>query len=425
METLAFALLAAAILLYGGFSRVLQNRSVTAPMAFAALGLLMSDAVFGALDASVPERVIELVTELTLVLVLFADAARVRVSALMREGSIPARMLLIGLPLAVALGGLAAHALFPQLGWAEAMLLGAVLAPTDAALGQAVITDDAVPAQVRQTVNVESGLNDGLALPMVFILLAFVAPDEASRGAWGWAGFAGQQIVFGAAAGLLAGGLGGKWVEVAVARGWMTEGFEKLSAVGLALIAFAAAELIGGNSFIAAFAAGLALGAFAGRVCEAVADFGETEGQLLSLITFAIFGFALLPGALAALDWRIAVFAALSLIAIRPLAIWLSLAGVRLHLSTKLFLGWFGPRGLASIVFAVIVAGRTDFAAQDLILNVAAITVALSILAHGLSARPLARLYVGRISGLKADSPEMREFEEIEPSPARFRMDKG
>ncbi len=424
MHLLPFAVLAAAILFYGGFSRLFQAHSLTAPMMFAALGLVMSEPVIGTLTFQIGEPLIELVAELTLVLVLFADAARVRLSALRREGAVPLRMLILGLPVAVIAGAVAARLLFPDFTLWEALLVAAVLAPTDAALGQAVITDERVPAQVRQTVNVESGLNDGLALPVVFVFLALAAPSETGRGGWGWAAFAGQQILCGTAAGLIAGGLGGKWVEVSVNREWMTKSFEKLSAVGLALIAFALAGLIGGNSFIAAFVAGLALGAVAQRACDAVAEFGETEGQLLSLLTFSLFGFVLLPDALAALDWRNAAYAGLSLLIVRPAAIWLSLIGAKLHLSTKLFLGWFGPRGLASIVFAVIVSGRPEFGAQGAILDIAAATVALSILAHGITARPLAVLYARRLSALER-TEGMREFEEVGPITAKFGGERG
>jgi len=421
MHTLEFAIVAAAILAYGLFSKVLNRYSLTAPMAFALLGLIMSEAVLGLAHAEMGEGLLHLLAELTLVLVLFADAARVDARTLFSNHFIPFRMLLLGLPLAVGFGALAAIGLFPGFTIWEAALLAAVLAPTDAALGQSVMTDTRIPLRVRQPLNMESGLNDGLAVPVVLFFLAFAThSDELSRGAFDWVVFGGAQVAVGVVVGALVGGLGGRAVDWCARRGLMTGDFRRLAAIGLSLIAFSLAALLGGAGLVAAFLAGLMLGVVARGVCQPLYEFGEAEGQLLTLITFLLFGLVMLPPALEALDWRIAAYAALSLFVVRPLAILVSLFGTRLKYSTRLLLGWFGPRGLASILFALIIAAGADFAARAAIIDVAAVTIALSIVLHGLSSGPAASLYV-KILGRREDNPDALEFQDIpDAAPARF-----
>lgn len=416
MESPALLLIALAILAYGLVARHLRRISLTAPIVFAALGVLIGTAALDLFDVDIASHQIAVLAELTLVLVLFADAAGIDLRLLHADQAVPARMLLIGLPLSVLIGTGAALVLLPDLDLWQAALLATMLAPTDAALARSVLVDERLPVRIRQTINAESGLNDGLALPLVFIFLALAgasAETPDSHPLAHWSGFLLAQIGLGVLVGLTAGGLGGRLVERAVKAGEMDKVFERLSAVALAVAAYVGASLIGGNGFIAAFTGGMAFGRFARRARQPVISFGETEGQLLALITFVIFGAMLLPDALEAPDWRAVAYALVSLVLVRPLAIWLSLAGTGLLTSTKLFFGWFGPRGLASIVFALIVEGQLGSAEAAPLVTAVSITVGLSIILHGLSAGPLAALYARRLDA-RGDRDALAEFARVE-----------
>ncbi len=418
METLSFALVAGALLVYGLFSRSLQQRSVSAPLAFVALGLIAGEAGLGLLHLELENHALQLITEITLALILFTDAARIDLRSLWREHTLPLRMLSVGLPLAVAFGAVAAVLIFPGFSIWEAALLAALLAPTDAALGQAVVSEPRVPQRIRQTLNAESGLNDGLALPIVLFFLACATNMHDGPGDFvlDWVLFGGIQVVIGAVVGVLAGGIGGRAVDYCAAQEWMTESFLDLSAVGLAIVAFAVSELLGGNGFIAAFVAGLTLGGVARGRCGSLIKFGEAEGQLLSLLTFLIFGALMLPPAIEAFGWDILLYAALSLTVGRMVPVGLSLIGTGLSWKTVFFLGWFGPRGLASILFALVVVSEADLLVENEILAIVSITVALSVILHGITASPATRLYGERVEALQheAHRPEFQPVSDLD-----------
>jgi NhaP-type Na+/H+ or K+/H+ antiporter len=423
MTYLTLALIATALLAYAMFSRLLRHRSLTAPLAFVIFGYFASK--YGVIQIELEQHVFEVLMEVTLALILFTDAARIDVKRLAMEYNIPARMLIIGLPLTIAAGTGAAILLFPEFTVWEAALLAAVLAPTDAALGQAVQAETRVPPRIRQSLNAESGLNDGLALPIVLILAAFAAnPDEAAQGAGAWLGFGATQIGVGALMGAAVGLIGGIIVEISVRGKWMTESFRDLTVVGLALIAFALANYFDGNGYIATFVAGIFLGAVAHSACRHLIPFGEAEGQLLSLITFIIFGAILLPLALQDINWTYVIYATLSLTVVRMIPIAFSLWGTKMHVSTRLFLGWFGPRGLASILFALLVVGLSEINAREEIMAITALTVTLSIFAHGITAAPFARWYGAHIEKLRqhGDRPEHTHVKEM---PTRFHVSQN
>lgn len=395
MNLVAMLVIAGAVLGFGLVSARAEKSLLTPPMAFTALGLIAGAHGLGWVDFGLEHDIVHGLAEITLAVVLFADAARIDTACLRREHDLPQRMLLLGLPLAVVFGTAGALWLFPGLVIAEAALLAAVLAPTDAALGQAVVADQRVPVRIRQAINVESGLNDGLALPLVLILISFAcATTEAGRGlgVGFWVLFTLGQVVIGPLVGLLFGAGAGRLFDRAAARGWSTSTFRSLSALGVAVCAFAAAELVHGNGFLAAFVAGLAFGHTA-RATERFEPFLEAEGGLMALLVFAVFGGTLLPEALGSLSWQAVLYAVLSLTLVRIAAIVVSLAGKRLKWPTLLFLGWFGPRGIASILFALVVIRRSQLGQHEAILPVVMITVVLSIVVHGMSAGPLARLY--------------------------------
>jgi NhaP-type Na+/H+ or K+/H+ antiporter len=392
--------LAIVILAYSLFSALVPRTILTAPMLFVAAGVVLGDlaAVSIETDAGV---LLEVIAELTLVLLLFTDASRIDVRSLRRELGFPIRLLGIGLPMTILLGTLVGKWLFPAFSWWEAALLSSILAPTDAALGQAVVSSPLVPSRIRQALNVESGLNDGIAVPfvMLFASLAAIHPEAASGSHWlvFWL----KQVMLGPLAGVVVGQIGGRLIEAAADRGWVTESFMKLSGIAFAILAWAGAGAIGGNGFIAAFVCGMTIGVSTMVVKSSIQEFGETEGQMLSLAAFLLFGATLVLPTLrdaTAIDWGYAV---LSLTLIRMLPVAIALAGSRVNTSTVAFLGWFGPRGLASLIFALLVVREHEFPHERQLLTIAMLTATLSIVLHGASAVPGAKWYARIINSSK------------------------
>lgn len=421
MSNLAFLVVAFAILGFGLISRRLQKSLLTPPMAFVALGWLVSGQELGLLDLRPEGELIHLLAEITLVMVLFTDASRIDLGLLRREHNLPARLLLLGMPLCIALGAVVAGFLFAgRFTFWEAALLAAILTPTDAALGQAVVSSPLVPVRVRQTINVESGLNDGIALPVVLVFLSLCASEVPGKGgASYWLRFGALQVTLGPLVGIAVGWAGGRLVDRAARVGWMNDAFQHLSALGLALLAYATAEQVGGNGFIAAFCAGLLLGNVTKGRCGKLYEFAEAEGQLLTLLVFLIFGAVMVPELAGHLGWRAVLYAVLSLTVIRMVPAALALVGAELRWETVLFLGWFGPRGIASILFGLLVVERSVLAARHEILTVVILTVLLSVAAHGLTAYPAAAWYARRTDRLDREAAEKREVSEM---PLRIRQ---
>lgn len=409
------AVVAGFVAVFGLVSRRLSTWAVTAPMVFVAFGLAAGPEALDLVALDLDEEFVTGLTEVTLALVLFVDAARIDMRVLRRHHAVPLRMLGLGLPLTVALGTVLALPLFTDFGVWEAALLAAVLAPTDAALGQVVVTSARVPQRIRQAVNVESGLNDGLALPFVTVFVAMAAGENFDAGL-----FVAEQLGYALAVGLGVGLIGGWAIRLASGRGWMSESFQQLSTLAVALAAFASSGALDGNGFVAAYVAGGAFGFTARDVCGGVYRFSEEEGQLLAMLVFMVFGGAILGPALDDLTWQIALYAVLSLTVVRMVPIALSLAGLGLHAHTIAFLGWFGPRGLASILFGLLVVERSGaVAASDQIFLVMTWTVALSVVAHGFTARPWAGWYGRHLERLGARRRDLAERQELPEHPVR------
>ena len=408
MDLLSIAIITAGLVLYSLVSGRLRGTFITAPLVFTLFGLAAGEGGFNLARINVGHSAIHIVAELTLVLVLFTDAARIDFTRLRRDHNLPVRMLLIGLPLAIALGTLLAVQFFPSFLFWEAALLAALLAPTDAALGQAVVSAKAVPVRIRQAINVESGLNDGIALPAVLLFAALASAESASSGASDWIRFGIMQLTLGPLTGIAVGYLGARLLDGAAERGWVSESFQGIGILSLAVFTYVAAELIGGNGFIAAFIGGLVFGNTIRHPCTFLFEFMETEGQLLMLITFLVFGAALLPEGLEHAEPVFFLYAILSLTVIRMIPIALSLLGTGLRVPSQLFLGWFGPRGLASILFVLLILEESELPHREALLSITVITVALSILLHGISAAPFAKIY-------GALAARMGECEENQP----------
>jgi NhaP-type Na+/H+ or K+/H+ antiporter len=374
-------------------------------MFFLAVGFFLGDAGLGWLHLAVDGEAIHVLAELTLILVLFTDAARIDLTCLRHEKNLPVRLLVLGMPLTIIGGAALALAVLPEFGWTEALLLAAILAPTDAALGQAVVSNPLVPVRIRQSLNVESGLNDGIALPIVLVFASLVGAREEAGDASYWIRFAALAITLGPLVGWAVGFVGGRVMEWGTRAGWVNDPFQRIAGLGLALLAFGAAELVGGNGFIAAFAAGLTLGNTARGICKCLYEFGEAEGQLLTLLVFLVFGAAMLPDALPHATGSAALYALLSLTVIRMVPVALSLLGTDLRPASVAFLGWFGPRGLASILFALLVVEEGRLASGPFLMSVVVLTVLASTVLHGLTAYPLARRY-GEYSAAIAKTSE-------------------
>jgi len=400
--------LAAVVFVFGLVSRRLEGAVLTAPLVFVAAGVILGPTGLGLVEFGLDEHAVLLLGEIALAIVLFTDAAKINLPALRQNEELPLRLLGIGMPLTIALGTVIAVLVFTNLTFWEAAIVGTVLAPTDAALGQAVVSNPRVPVRVRQALNVEAGLNDGLSVPFLALFLTLAVAEEELQPATYWIRFALEQIGFGILVGVGVSLAGGWLVRQASRRGWMTESSQRLALLPLALIAWALADTVGGNGFIAAFVGGLVIGPTVERVWERSIRFTEAEGQLLNLSVFFVFG-VLAFGVIQPLSLRVLLYAVLSLTLIRMLPAAVSLIGTRLSGLSVLFIGWFGPRGLASVVLGLIVVAEAPLlAGRDLTEQVVALTVLLSVLLHGVTAVPFTAAYGHRVEKMVPDAQEKR-----------------
>jgi sodium/hydrogen antiporter len=408
-----FAVLAAVVFAFGLVSRRLEGSVLTAPIVFVIAGAILGPAGLALVRFELNGHAVLLLGEIALAIVLFTDAANTNLSTLRQNQGLPLRLLSIGMPLTIALGAAAAVLLLTDLTFWEAAIVGTVLAPTDAALGQAVVSNPRIPVRVRQALNVEAGLNDGLSVPFLALFLTLAVAEDELQPASYWMLFALEQIGLGVLVGIGVGLVGGWLVSLASKRRWMSDSFQRLALLALALISWALADQIGGNGFIAAFVGGLAVGPTVERVGGHLIRFTEAEGQLLNLSVFFIFG-VLVIGLIWPLSWEVALYALLSLTLIRMLPVALSLLRTHLRGISVLFMGWFGPRGLASIVLGLIVVAEAPLlTGREQIEQVVALTVLCSVLLHGVTAAPLSAAYAHRVDGLSADAPEKRGAVEV------------
>jgi NhaP-type Na+/H+ or K+/H+ antiporter len=398
--------LAVVVFAFGLVSRRLEGTVLTAPIVFVVAGFVLGPWGLGLVQFGLDSHTVLLVSEIALAIVLFTDAASTNPSSLRQNEALPLRLLGIGMPLTIVLGTIVAALVLTDLTFWEAAIVGVVLAPTDAALGQAVVSNPRLPLRIRQALGVEAGLNDGLSVPFLALFLTLAEAQEEHLSADIWIRFALEQVGFGILVGVGIGLAGGWLVAWASQRGWMTDSFRRLALLALAIIAWALADQMGGNGFIAAFVGGLLIGPSVQRLGERVIRFTEAEGQLLSLSVFFIFG-VLVLGAIQPLSWEVALYALLSLTLIRMLPVALSLYGTHLRGVSVLFAGWFGPRGLASIVLGLIVVEEAPLLpGREEIEAVVALTVLLSVLLHGVTAVPLSAVYARRVRGMEADAQE-------------------
>jgi NhaP-type Na+/H+ or K+/H+ antiporter len=394
------AIVAALVFVWGALSARLERFDVTAPIVFVLAGLLLTHGPLAVLGLTPSDELIKTLAEFTLALVLFSDASRVGLHELRADSGLYLRLLGVALPLTIALGTVLALALMGSSIWL-ALLVGAALAPTDAALGAGMMGNPVVPARIRRLINVESGLNDGIATPFVSVALAGAAGSHATGHG---PAAAVAELTVGVLVGVAAGGAGGLLVNTARRRGWAADGFGGAAVLGLALCAYASAVAVHGNGFIAAFVAGLAFGTAGGRRGEPLVPFVEETGALVSLLVWLAFGAVELVPALESLTWQIVLYAILSLTVIRMVPVLVALTGARLDWATSILVAWFGPRGLASVVFALLALEELGRPAAGSAVALITVTVVLSIVAHGATAEPLARRYANRVASPAAGS---------------------
>lgn len=423
MTGTALTLVTGLVLIYAVFGRRTASWNLSAPM----LALLAGFVVFHFADeADIDLGAVHLLAEVTLVLVLFHDAATVRLSGLVKDYGLPLRLLAIGFPLALATTFGAAWALFPGLGALGALLLAAALTPTDAGLGAATVLNPVVPIRVRRALNVESGLNDGMATPIVLLALSGLATAAAPESEQTFLAIGLVPVIIAIALALAVGLISSWLIDHSTTRGWSTTEGRQIIVLMVPMLLLGLAEVAGGNAFIAAFVGGLVFGAGATSLREEPdsSSLLQIAADLLSLGVWFLGGGLMLVLFDTGLRWQWVVLAVATLTLLRLVPVWLSLLGTGFRLPTVTFLGWFGPRGLASIIFALLAVeelGDTNPVIPDVVGTIA-VTVLLSVFAHGLSAGPLAARYGAWVA---RTHPPIEREPASQPAPPRGRLTSG
>jgi len=396
------AILAIFAFVYSAVGGALEKTPFSGALVFTACGLAFGPLGLDLLQLNMDADGIRTLAEITLALVLFSDAANANLGVLKRRIRLPGRLLAIGLPLTILLGFGLGVLLFDGLGLLEIALIATMLAPTDAALGKAVVTNSAVPVEIRESLNAESGLNDGICVPVLFVFLVLATGASTEGGTTFLAlRLVAEEIGIGLAVGIGLTAAGTRLLALCDGKGWLTEVWRQLPVIALSIGCFALAQSLGGSGFIASFAGGIFFGWVAKDHRHRLLLAAEGTGDTLALITWVVFGAVVVGDSMANFTWQVLVYALLSLTVIRMLPVFLVLSGTGLRTDEKLFMGWFGPRGLASIVFGVIVLGE-QLPGAGTITTAVALTIILSIIAHGISANTLARALAVRVKRRKA-----------------------
>lgn len=403
-------------------SRRLRTTVITAPLVFVAFGYLIGTDGLRLLTPFEDGSLVTLVLEVTLVITLFNDAATISPRELRRESTIPLRLLLLGLPLTLALGWALGVPLFPEMGLLEVGVLAALLAPTDAALGQAVVESPRVPPLIRHGLGVESGLNDGIVLPILTLLLAGAAEAAGELSSGAVAKTFAHGLLLAAAVGAVVAYVVAQLLVLAARRGWAGPRWQQATAVILALLVWATVDALDGSGFIGAWAAGIVFGAVTRSRLPRICTLGDELSAYLITLSFLLYGALILGPNLDGLTWQVVLYAVLSLTIIRMLPVAAAMIGSGLRRASVSFLGWFGPRGLASIIFVELVV-ENELPASGLISQVVMVTVALSVLLHGLSAWPTSQAYGSWFDRHVEAGESLVESEEVRSVPIRRPLD--
>lgn len=397
IEVLLFFLI---LLLVALFSRRIDNLPLSPQLIFILAGIITGWLFTGNLDVKQAplSTTILLIAEVALVLLLFTEASQVKIGDL-KTNHLPRRLLSIGFIYTMVLGISLAALIFSNLSFWEAAIIGVVLTPTDASLGEVILKNNKIPDKIREALEVESGLKDGFSVPFLLVFISVGLAEEFFSSATYFVEIALAQVGLGILVGILVGYMVSKLVIKSKSRGWITPEYQRLAYLALALLCFLLAHEIGGSGFVAAFVGGLTTAYVTRDAGKALLDFAEAEGQFLNLTVFYILGI-IIAGLIPSITWEIILYAFLSLTVIRMLPVILSLMGSEVNWHSALFIGWFGPRGLASIVLTLIALETVDvFPGQDTFILAVFITVFFSVVAHGITAVPLSRLYLEKIQG--------------------------
>jgi NhaP-type Na+/H+ or K+/H+ antiporter len=415
----AIAVTAGIIALISLFRERLRSLPLTTPMLFVFAGMVFAPEALGLFEADLNDEAIAFTAELTLALLLFSDAARIDTRNTSTSLALPARLLGIGLPLSIALGAVLTALLLTDLSWAEAALVAAILAPTDAALGEAVVSNAAVPAKVRQALNVESGLNDGLVVPVIAVFSALAAESELDS-----PGTLVTEAIVEIGIAIAVGAFLAAVLAMVVPRirrlGWTdAEGF-RIVALAVGISSFAGSIALGGNGFVAAFVCGLIARRLMGERVTKHAELAEDVSQVGAAAVFLLFGALMVWPALGNATPLILLCAFGTLTIGRMLPVAISLIGTHLMRETVLFIGWFGPRGLASMLFGLLLLTDSEVDRPEELFSIIAIVVLTSVILHGVTASPGARSYAQWFDDMNEDDDEMMEAEPVIESPVRW-----
>ncbi len=418
--TIFFALFTAILFVFSLISRRIEKTVITAPMVFLTAGLLLGPAGMDIITFEAESSVILLIAEIALVFTLFSDASRIGLKGLKESGTLPPRLLGIGLPLTILAGLIAAIGIFPGLTIVGAGILATLLAPTDAALGEAIVSNKNVPRRIRQALNVEAGLNDGAVIPVLTVLVAITVLGAQAHSTGYWIITSAAQIILAVIVGVFVGLAGGWLINRAEEEKWMEGTYTWIALMAVAIIAWMIADLLGSSGFIAAFIAGMAIGTRYERLIMSLVDFTTAQGRILGHLVFFTLGvgsYLLIEN----FSMRVAAYAVLSLTIIRLLPVAIAMMGTGLKRNTVLFLGWFGPRGLASIVLLFTVMEEIEgYPGMETITLAVIATVTLSVFAHGISTNPGIIRYARHAETFGENSPE---YEAVLELPARLGKD--
>lgn len=398
-------------------SHLLQRWSISTPAAVVAIGFLIGVSPLKEFDPNLASSVIRTVAEVTLALMLFHDASRIGLSNLRGRERLPGRLLLIGLPIMIVLGTVVAHLMIPSLGWIGAALAATMLAPTDAALGEQVVTDERLPGWLRQGINVESGLNDGLSVPVFLVLIELATTTQS------WTpGVLGSELArligIGVLAGAVFGGVGSLLVRGAAKRDLMLASWSQYAVLGIALASYVSAAVLGGSGFIGAFVGGLFFGGAAREQGEEAMRLIGGVGTVMDTVAFLLLGVVMVPSLLGLLSWQIVLYAVLSLVVIREVSVGIAMLGTKAAPQTTAFIGWFGPRGLATVVFTMMLLDST-VAHKDVIATIAVTGVVLSVYAHGFTAPWLSGVYATWYESFSSRADGQPELAQVSQPPLR------
>jgi NhaP-type Na+/H+ or K+/H+ antiporter len=420
MESLGFLVLLFCILLAGSISRRIRGTIITLPMVYAFLGIVIGGLGFNIVELELENSLVELIAELTLLFVLATDASRINIRDVIRDHDLPLRLLGFGLPLMMIAGTICAVLIFSELSFWEAAILGIILYPTDASLGQSVMDNPKVPVRIRQALNIESGLNDGIALPFLLLAVSMATSEVAYQNPFEFFYSVLVQIFLGIVAGVVVGYLGAKLIQWGQKSGWMSSIYQKISSLVLILVVYGIAEVIGGNGFIAAFTLGLVSSNVSSpEETEDLFEHAEIPVTILMLLTFMIFGAVMLPPAIESINPSIVFYAIISLSLVRIVPVAISFFKAKVQPITTLFIGWFGPRGIASILYIFIVLEFESLPGLDLIYATVMVTVLFSIFAHGITAAPAANRYGEKMADLEMEEKAITERKDVSEMPTR------